>query len=293
MPVSRAGNWNRWGPDDEEGALNLIDSEVVLLAARLVQRGRVVVLSQELGPGTPTPPHRRPPARFMDRDGGDYLAGAKAPGGFCFAEDTIQFATHSGTHLDALSHVWREGSLYNGHPSSSIRSNRGAQRCGVEKLRPIVTRGVMLDLEETVGVLASGQEIMPSDLEAACSKAAIEINPGDAVLIRTGWWEHNRGDPTRYWSGEPGIGLAAAEWLGAHDVSLVGSDNFAVEAIPFPTSEVFAAHLTLIREFGVPLLEGLDLQQLREERCSTFLFVAAPLRLVGSTGSPVAPLAVL
>ena len=63
----------------------------------------------------------------MDRDAGDYALGARAPGGFKFAEDTVQFPTHSGTHVDALSHVWAGAHLYNGHPETSTRSTRGSE----------------------------------------------------------------------------------------------------------------------------------------------------------------------
>ena len=57
--------WGRWGPDDEAGAGNLLGPEVVRAAAGLVREGRVLSLAQPLGPATPTPPHRRAPARFV------------------------------------------------------------------------------------------------------------------------------------------------------------------------------------------------------------------------------------
>ena len=53
---------------------------------------------------------------------------------------------HLGTHVDALCHAWCEDRLYNGFPGDTIRSTTGAARLGVEKMPPLVTRGVLLDL---------------------------------------------------------------------------------------------------------------------------------------------------
>src|SRR4051812_3448831 len=107
-------SWGRWGAADERGALNLLGPEAVLAAARCVQAGDVVELGQRLGPATPVPAHRGGIQRFMLRDGGDYAAGGKQPGGFQFAEDSLLLPTHAGTHVDALAHAWHDDRLYNG-----------------------------------------------------------------------------------------------------------------------------------------------------------------------------------
>jgi kynurenine formamidase len=74
---------------------------------------------------------------------------------------------------------------------------------------------------------------------------------------------------------------------------MVGADNYAVEVIPFPHGSVFPVHQRLIRDFGIPLLEGLVLAPLAEAGATEFLFIAAPLPIKGGTGSPLAPVAVL
>jgi len=107
-------NWNRWGPEDERGALNLIDADAVKRASVLVTAGQVISLAQALSPRTPFPPHRSGLQHFMGRSGGDYAAGARRPGGFQFAEDTLMLPAHIGTHIDALCHVWYDDQLYNG-----------------------------------------------------------------------------------------------------------------------------------------------------------------------------------
>jgi kynurenine formamidase len=229
----------------------------------------------------------------MDRDGGDYAAGTRSPDGFCFAEDTVQFASHSGTHLDALAHAWTGGELYNGHPSSSVRSTRGATRCGADKLRPVVTRGLLIDLvEPNGGPLPQSRAVGAVELADACGAAGVTPGTGDAVLIRTGWWERHRGS-AEYHDNEPGIAGDAAAWLAERDVALVGADNYAVEVQPSPEGSTFPAHLTLLHRHGIPMLENLDLSELAAAGATTFLFVAAPLLLQGSTGSPLTPLAVL
>lgn len=287
-------NWGRWGADDERGALNLIDTAAVLRAVKVVQSGHMVSLAQPIGPHTVTAPHRRPPARFMDRDAGDYALGARSPGGFRFAEDTVMMPTHSGTHIDALAHVWNGEELYNGHSASATRSTCGAQRCGASTLGPIVTRGVLLDVAHLVeGTPGIGVAIRPNDLDRAAAAGGIEVGPGDAVLIRTGWFPQAAEDADRFFSGEPGIDLGAAQWLADRDVAVVGSDNYAVECLPPPDGSTFPVHLLLMWRHGVPLIEGLSLQGLAETGRSEFLFIAAPLPLVGSTASPLHPVAVL
>jgi kynurenine formamidase len=286
--------WGRWGADDERGALNHIGTDQVRRAATLVTTGQTVSLAQPLSPRTPVPKHRAGIQHFMGRDGGDYAAGARRPGGFQFAEDTVVMPLHIGTHIDALCHAWCDDCLYNGFPGQGTRSTTGALRCGIDKMQAIVTRGVLLDLVRLNGApLGLRVSIGRTDLMRAAAAADVAIETGDAVLIRTGWQEAQASSSDISFDEEPGIDVEAALWLAEAGVALVGADNFAIEAIPFPAGTVFPVHQRLIRDFGIPLLEGLVLQPLAEHRRSQFLFVAAPLPVVGGTGSPLAPVAVI
>jgi len=285
-------NWNRWGADDERGALNHIGAEAVKLAAALVTRGQVVSLAQNLSPRTPVPPHRAGMQHFMGRSGGDYAAGAKRPGGFQFAEDTLLMPAHTGTHIDALCHVWYDDQLYNGFPGAGTRGSSGAARCGIEKMGPIVARGVLLDVAASHGgPLPDGTAIGVADLVKASREAGSEPAKGDVVLIRTGWAERQNG--TILFDAEPGLDLDAALWLAEREVAVVGADNFAIEVMPFANGKVFPVHQRLIRDFGIPLLEGLVLRPLAETGRYTFMFAAHPLPVVGGTGSPISPVAIL
>ena len=286
--------WHRWGEHDERGALNHIAAAQVRDAAALVRSGEVLSLAQPLSPRTPVPRHRAGVQHFMGRDGGDYAAGARRPGGFQFAEDTVVLPLHIGTHIDALCHAWYDDALYNGFPGSGTRSTSGATRCGIDKMGPIVGRGVLLDIAGARGgPLRDGAAIGPDDLEHAAGQAGVEIGKGDVVLIRTGWAEsEGRADVVSFDS-EPGLDVEAALWLAEREIAVLGADNFAVEVIPFAPGTVFPVHQRLIRDFGIPLLEGLLLHQLAATGRHEFLFAASPLPVVGGTGSPINPMAIL
>ncbi|MGI4955279.1 MAG: cyclase family protein [Janthinobacterium lividum] len=286
--------WGRWGPEDEAGAPNLIGPDQVRAATALVRTGTVVRLSQVISDRLPVPGHRAGVQHFMGRDGGDYAAGAKRPGGFQFAEDTLILPLHMGTHIDALCHAWCEDCLYNGFPGNTVRSTTRALRCGAEKIPPIVTRGLLLDIVRLRGAPAApGDTIGLDELRAAAAQAGVSPRDGDAVLIRTGWMEtQDMAGPIDF-NAEPGIDVAAALWLAESGVSLVGADNYAIEVLPFPAGTVFPVHQRLIRDYGIPLLENMVLRPLAEAGATAFLFVASPLPIQGGTGSPVSPVAVL
>ena len=112
------------------------------------------------------------------------------------------------------------------------------------------------------------------------------------VLLRTGWQER-QGLTEPNFNAEPGINLDAALVLAEAGVAMVGADNYAVEVLPFPQGAMFPVHQRLIRDFGIPLLEGLVLKPLAEAGATAFLFMAAPLPIKGGTGSPLTPIAVL
>ncbi|GAA5050802.1 kynurenine formamidase [Thermocatellispora tengchongensis] len=287
-------NWGRWGTGDEAGAANLITPEKVLRALRLPERGRAVPLAQVIG-DRDAPSTRHGYEHFMLRDAGDYAAGASAPGGFKAATDYVSLRVHGATtHLDALGHAWYGERLYNGFEERTVRSS-GMRRLGIDKAPPMVTRGVLLDLAAAAGMphLPAGHEIGAAELEAAFGRAGVTPEPGDAVLLRTGWIRMWRADREAYLGDRPGIGLEAAEWLARRDVALVGADTSGVEVIPWAPGTVCPVHQFLIRDCGVYLLEFLDLEELAETGATAFLFLVAPLRIRGGTGSPVAPVAVL
>ena len=181
----RPNAWGRWGPQDEAGALNLIGPAQVLRAAGLVREGRVVRLAQPLSHATPVPRHRAGLQHFMGRDGGDYAAGSRRPGGWQFAEDTVVMPLHIGTHIDALCHVWCDGRMFNNYRETTMRSTSGATRLGVEKMPPAFTRGILLDVVALRGrPLHAGEVVSRERLLAGAwgNNGDLSINTVDVYL---------------------------------------------------------------------------------------------------------------
>lgn len=295
----RVSNWGRWGSEDERGTLNLITPERVSAAARLVRAGKTFAL------GIPFDEHgpqdgriRANPSRLMKETGAQPQGN---PGAFRYADDYVFMALQAATQWDALAHVHYDGQLYNGFPSSDV-SERGAARCAVTNLSPgVVGRGVLLDVAAHRGVdwLDVGVAIGPDELDAVADAQGVEVQPGDVVLVRTGWRRRflSDGDRAAFKAGEPGLSVRCADWLRDHEVAAVGSDNFAIEVIPgeYP-DEYLPLHMVAIRDMGMPLAEILDLESLggdcAEDGCFEFLFVGAPLPFTRAVGSPVNPLAI-
>lgn len=281
-------NWSRWGADDERGAANLLGPDTVARGLASVHTGHVISLGLPIRSGEGPAADMRPkPWHTMLRDGGDYAAGLPERPGYGFADDTLSLACHGTTHLDALAHVWRDGLMWNGHPSTTVTS-RGAARCGIEKVGPLVTRGLFVDV-----AAADGEPIPAARLDDALKSAGLTPEPGDALLVRTGWlaaWRAGTMTVTSW----PGLSYDCAEWLGDNDIAVVGADNMAVEVGPSTIAgSAMPLHIALLRDRGVYLLELLDLEALAAAGATAFLLVVAPLSIVGGVGSPVAPTAIL
>jgi len=292
--MSGAG-WGRWGENDERGALNLVDGQAVRRGLDAARRGQVLSLGLPVqSRHVPVVPPRPPVLHTMLVDGADFEAGARrGANGFQFADDHLSMACHSGTHIDALSHVARDGLMYNGIPAREVRSSTGARRLGIDQVGGIVCRGVLIDVLGAAGPMEAGRPIRVGDVERALGRMAVQLQPGDAALVRTGWLARfDQRDPSWY-EGEPGIDVEAACWLADRGVVLVGADNFAVEVVPSPSGELLPVHLALLQERGVYLLELLDLEPLVAASAWTFTFIVAPLRITGGVGSPVNPLAII
>lgn len=294
-------NWNRWGAEDERGALNLITAEKRLAALGLPSTGQVVSLGQDIkSDGVPMAMDGirgffLRPAHFMLYDGGDEASGCATRGDNYFSsEDYLGLRIHgSTTHVDALSHGWKDETLYNGFSRDEINSF-GAGKLGIENASHFVTRGVLFDVARSRGVrsLEVDTLLTAEDLQA-CQET--DITAGDAVIVRTGWRNVYYDNPEHYnqlaW---PGLALDAVEWLAKQDVVLIGADTVGVEfASPGFVQTGSRGHGLLLRDYGIYILELLDLEELSETGAGEFLFMMAPLRIAGGTGSPVNPLAVL
>jgi kynurenine formamidase len=204
---------------------------------------------------------------------------------------------HTGTHIDALCHQSDALTLYGGVPvNGEIQSSRGFNRLGAEEIPPIVASGVLLDIAAKEGVesLEPGHVVTGEDLEECCEEQGVSIEPGDVVLVRTGndrYWD----DPERYLAG-PGMDASASYWVAERRVLAVGADNTAWDVPGLKDPELgcmLPGHLILLARYGIYIIENLKLDELAAAGHHRFRFVCAPLKLVGATGSPVCPLAII
>jgi kynurenine formamidase len=294
QPIEQVTNWGRWGDDDERGALNLLTPDRVRAAAAAVTTGKVYSLGIPIqATGVPLMDYRGTPMRLtlMNESDDGHFAVYGAADGTGAHEDILVFASHTTSHMDALCHVYEEHHHYNGVAASEMKTNTGAGRLGIEKVGGFAARGVLLDLPKLQGPqwLTPGAMITARDLEAAQSAQGISVEAGDVVLLRTGYldfWFANAPDVPFE---QPGIGLEAAAWLADRDVVAVGSDNAAVEVIPFDTNDFLAVHKELLVRRGIYMLEFLNLAELAADECYTGLLTVAPLKVTGATGSPINP----
>jgi kynurenine formamidase len=266
----------------------------VSLLAALAAGVRVHDLAQPLAPGIPSSPNHPGFRMALLRRHGDMV---REDGGSA-ASELIVTGGHVGTHVDALAHVSQDGRLHGGAPADEAQRGGLFSTLGIEELEPIVARGVLLDVAGLHGadVLPGGHPIGPDELAAALRRGAGSLRPGDVALVRTGW-ARRFGDPEAFLgqaSGVPGPTEDGARWLADRGIQATGSDTTAYEHIPPRVGHrLLPVHRLLLVERGLPIIEMLDLEPLARDGVSEFAFVLAPLKILGATGSPVRPLALV
>lgn len=260
-----------------------------------IARGlRIFDLARPMEIGMPQSPNHPQFRIVLARRHGDSV---RADGGSA-ASELIITGGHVGTHIDALSHVSHEGRLHGGLDAAASQRGGRFSQLGVDTIAPMVCRGWLLDVPAALGLEACtpGYEITPDDLERAARDQHVDIAPGDVVLIRSGWarrWD-DREAYVGFDSGVPGPGEAGARWLAARGPRAVGADSIAFERLaPGAGHALLPAHRVLLVEHGIHIIETLDLEDLARARVYEFAFLLTPLPLVGATGSPVRPLAVV
>ena len=297
--LQEGSNWGRWGADDERGALNLITPDVVLGGVQEIKTGKVYNLGLPIARQGSAPifDFRNKPQRLTTTNPADvdaFLLYGADPG-VGSNEDVLVLDSHGLSHMDALSHVFAQGSLYNGFSTDTIRTTEGAQRCGIDKIGGIASRGVFLDMAKHFGVdfVEPGSIITSADLEGAASSQGVTVKAGDILLIRVGFLDywHSMGD-TPEPIGQAGLGMDAVNFIRDHDVALVGMDNSAIESIPFDNNKFLCVHIELLVKLGVHLLEHLNLNDLAADNVGECFVTIAPLQFIGASGSPINPIVV-
>ncbi|MDW3217317.1 MAG: cyclase family protein [Acidimicrobiales bacterium] len=302
-------NWGRWGDDDRIGTLNHITDAARVEAAASVEHGRAVSLAIDLkhdGVQIGQIPTRINPIHVMGTidhaDLGDPDGDGMVPH---FSDDMVTMGLQAGTHWDGLSHVSYNHTLYNGIPASSITARDGSTELGIEHVRSLVGRGVLLDIAGSKGLdrLADNHEVTGADLDEAAEWAGVEVRAGDIVLIRTGRMRlYLEQGATQYTMGEggdassPGPGIDAVRWFHRHDIAAAATDTYMFEV--FPAQEwdnVLGVHCLDVVDMGFTQGQNWHLEELAEI-CKDygrhhFLLEATPEPFVGATGAPVNPIA--
>jgi kynurenine formamidase len=230
-----------------------------------------------------------------------------------------------GTQFDGPGHIGVRTSkgdfYYNGrYLEDPDVTSTGLGPLGVEHVaqKGFVCRGVLLDAV----ALRGGTLPVPTEMDMSDPgivsdddvKAMIErqgigpIGEGDCVFLYTGhgniwhprdWDTYDTAEKARrrdaFNVGSPGFGISACEYLATRKIILTGADSWPTEAVGVDFAgenpQPFECHLRLQTKRGIWNIENLDLTQLVEDRAYEFLFVWAPLKLKGATGSPGNPMA--
>lgn len=292
---------SRYGPQDELGSLNEITPAKILQAARLVREGVVYDLGRTLHEGIP-----RFPGRYWHQTliSSAYFINARRIGGTAdgWGQNELNWITELttgtyqiGTHLDALNHLQIGDRFYNGWRATEIVEEWGTNKLGVEKVPPVVTRGVLIDVAHHRGIahLDAGEVIGVDEVEDALRLQHVTVEPGDVVLFHTGWGSLWETDPTQYATGEPGIGTAVAQWLVDHRIAITGADTWSFGAVPGEHQDIpFMVPQTLNVRHGVYIMENLATEVLAKVKVYEFMFVLTHAKTRGSTAAFVSPAAV-
>ena len=291
---------SQWGPTDQFGAANLLTVAKRLAALRSVEHGRMYDVSHEISMNAPFLVPNQTPflmsiwASWRDSIRRRRLTGALNDAGANV--ERIEMTAHVGTHIDALGHFSKGDKLYNGLSAAETVTDWGLLKLGIEQAPPMITRGVLLDVAGLDGGahLNPGRAIAPDELARSADAARVGIEPGDIVLIRTGWGRYFGNDNAKYLAGEPGIDLPAAQWLTAQGVVAIGCDNMAVEVLPNPDRTLaMPVHQHALAEAGVHLIENLALNDLAHDGLHSFCFILLATKIRGATGAPVRPVALV
>jgi kynurenine formamidase len=210
------------------------------------------------------------------------------------ASGVVTMMEHSGTHIDALCHQAHEMTLFGGVPCDSAETPYGFKSLGIETVPPLLGRGILLDVAgwKNVPLLPPESSIRAEELDACAAAHSVEVRRGDVLLVRTGYatlWN----DEANYLRAA-GVAKSGTLWAADREVMAVGADNMAWDAPGERDPETGAtlfAHVYLLPQKGIYILENLNLEELARERCYEFAFVGIPLKLTGATGSPLRPLA--
>jgi kynurenine formamidase len=302
-------NWGRWGPDDGLGTLNFVGDDKRVEAARLIHTGQAISCALDIGTDSQINDiNGVPPQRYMvtsgegvsQRDASSAISPDATRAVAALEYLGLIFHGVRVTHLDALSHVFWDGKMYNGMDSRLVSSLEGATVHAVTNARNgILTRAVLLDIarHRNVPWLEPGESVRRDEIEDFLAQTGTEVRDGDALLLRTGYPRlcQEKGPVDNYGVGRAGWHASCLPFFYEHNVALIGADT-AQDARPSGYSVVRSPiHAVAIVAMGLWMLDNCNLELLSdactENGTQAFAFSLAPMCFMGATGSPVNPIA--
>lgn len=184
---------------------------------------------------------------------------------------------------------------YNGNKVSDFLNILGVTKLGLEKIPPMVARGVLLDMRPYYeeNIIKEGTAFNRKEIDAVANKQGVSIRQGDVVLFCTGWSNLMGKDNARYLTGGPGVGVEGARYLADKGVIAIGADNWAFEAVPpEDLNQAFPVNQLLATEYGIHVLENILCDELAKDQAYEFMFVLGHPKYTGTTQVQINPVAI-
>ena len=291
----RGEDWypSEHGAGDTLGAINHLSPQNVVQAARLVKTGKTYPLGVVTGWNTPAYPPRHYAITILQpgQDNGPTMGANRATGN----DDLLYTWMGIGSQIDGLGHMGIDHVYYNGHKAADIVTTKGLTALSIDRLPPIVGRGVLLDMTRHFdrNPLPAGTVFNEAEIKAQADAQGVAIGKGDVVLFHTGWLNLAATDAEGFMAGEPGLGVAGAKYLASLDVVAVGADTWGLEAVPGEDPTLaFPVHPELLAKNGIYILENMDVRALAADEGWEFLFVLGQPRFEGAVQAVINPVAI-
>jgi Putative cyclase len=312
-----------YGPDDRLGTYNEATPERAAAALRQLDLSRPVStfnLSETLFNGFPAFGRRRYEQRLVVTgytpdppfDGEVLRDRPRGPNRLSSHEERVVTSYNLGTKVNGLHHCGIGTMFYNGLRGPDIARSWGTTELDTPGWGPpLCTRGLLIDVlgylidagrSDDLGKSPEGKPLLRNDYritledlrDTVAHQGLPSFEPGDALLIRTGWRHLIRSDPERYLRYSPGPFLRECRWLASFRPALVGNDTWAFETIDpaLRGDNLSPCHQELFMRHGIRIAESLQLEDLVAAKVDRFVFCHAPLPAEGATSSSAPPMAI-
>ena len=285
---------SKWGEGDELGNANFLTKELVLKASDLIKTGKVYSLGLVIDQNTPAYPPRslslsvvQPTQQF----------GKLGLPNATYNDDMFHGWLGIGSQIDGLGHIGGTDAIfYNCHDGKEFSETTGLTKLGIEKIPPIVTRGILVDMAKFFkkDFLEAGETFDVDDVIKALELQEVTIEEGDVVIFHTGWTKAKYfSDPELWGSGTPGPTGEVSSFLASKNVVAAGADTWSYDVVPpIDLNEPYPGHQILLKENGIYILEAMSTGELAKDNVYEFLFVLGQAKVRGAVQMIINPIAI-